>query len=111
MELLKAAIKDRISRSLFLSRTFPLELVGYCWEPQNENSSRHIGLMFRVDIDNDHSAADLKKKEFRHGRGHALGGRFVSWEDLQVAGIRENLEAWSLAVVDGRAGIQGLNKK
>jgi predicted NUDIX family phosphoesterase len=107
-ELLRTALLDRITRSLFLSRMFPLELVGYCWEPNNEKSSHHIGVMFKVDIDNDHSASDLRKKEFRHGRGHGLGGRFVKWSDLASKEIKPNLEGWSVAVVDGVKGIKGL---
>jgi predicted NUDIX family phosphoesterase len=107
-ELLQSALLDRISRSLFLSRTFPVDLVGYCWEPNNEKSNRHFGVIFKVDIDNDVTAADLRKKEFRHGRGHGLAGRFVSWKSLTSKAIEPNLEAWSVSILGGVGDIQGL---
>lgn len=107
-ELLTTALLDRISRSLFLSRTFPVDLVGYCWEPDNEKSNRHFGVIFKVEIDNDPTAADLRKKEFRHGRGHGIAGRFVSWKALKSKEIESNLEGWSIAILGGVADIRGL---
>jgi len=107
-DLLKSTLLDRISRSLFLSRTFPVNLVGYCWEPDNENSNRHFGVIFKVEIDNDATAADLRKKEFRHGRGHGLAGQFVSWKLLTSKAVEPNLEAWSVSILDGIVDIQGL---
>jgi predicted NUDIX family phosphoesterase len=109
-DLLRSALLDRITRSLYLSRRFPLELLGCCWEPNNEKSSRHLGVMFKVDIDNDHSASDLRKKEFRRGRGHGLGGKFVNWRELTSPDVQQNLEAWSLAIVQGLKGIPGLKQ-
>jgi predicted NUDIX family phosphoesterase len=108
VDLLRKALLDRIAESLFLSRTFPVDLVGYCWEPDNERSRRHLGVMFRVDIDNDPTATDLRKKEFRHGRGHGLAGRFVSWKALESKELQPNLEAWSLAVLAGVKDVRGL---
>jgi len=32
LDLLKAALLERITRALFLSRIFPVELIGYCWD-------------------------------------------------------------------------------
>ena len=82
--------------------------MGYCWEPDNEKSNRHFGVIFKVEIDNDHTAADLRKKEFRHGRGHGLAGRFVSWRSLKSKEIEPNLEAWSIAILGGITDIRGL---
>jgi predicted NUDIX family phosphoesterase len=109
-DLLETALLDRISRSLFLSRTFPVDLVGYCWEPENEKSNRHFGVIFKVDIDNDATAADLRRKEFRHGRGYGLVGRFVGWNSLKSKGVQPNLEAWSIAILGGVTDIRGLKE-
>jgi predicted NUDIX family phosphoesterase len=46
--LIKNALVERITRSLFLSREFPTELVGYCWDAEHTNSSPHFGVIFRV---------------------------------------------------------------
>jgi predicted NUDIX family phosphoesterase len=108
-DLLKSALLDRISRSLFLSRTFPVDLVGYCWEPNSDKSKHHFGVIFKVEIDNDHTAADLRRKEFRHGRGHGLAGRFVSWKSLASGELKQpNLEGWSVAILNGLDDIKGL---
>jgi predicted NUDIX family phosphoesterase len=101
LDLLKGALLERITRSLYLSRIFPIEFEGYCWDPNDEKSNRHFGVIFRVTINNDHTATDLRKKEFRTGRGHGLAGGFVSSNDLSSAGVRANLETWSLAILNG----------
>lgn len=110
LELLRSALLDKIRDSLFLSRLFPVDLIGYCWEPNNEKSSRHFGVVFRVEIDNDHTAADLRKKEFRHGRGHGLAGRFVSWKALTSKELQPNLEAWSVSILQNVKNIRGLKQ-
>ena len=98
--LLRPALMDRVSRSLFLSRVFPVKLLGYCWDPNDPGSSRHFGVIHRIDINNPHTAADLKKKEFRKQRGHGWIGQFVDdWQGL-VDGIEElNIESWSQAIL------------
>jgi predicted NUDIX family phosphoesterase len=97
--LIKNALVERITRSLFLSREFPTELVGYCWDAEDRNSSPHFGVIFRVNIDNDAMAADLQKKEFRQGRGHGLTGRFVTWDTLSDEDVQKSLESWSKAIL------------
>jgi hypothetical protein len=81
--------------------------MGYCWDPQDEKSSQHFGAIFDVTIDNDHTAADLKKKEFRRGRGHGLAGSFVKWRSLKSGDPRKNLESWSLAILRSRIVTRG----
>lgn len=110
LDLIKGALVDRITRSLFLSREFRVDPIGYCWNPEDETSNHHFGIMFRVNIDNDHMATDLRKKEFRKGRGHGLAGSFVSWETLQSEEAKGNLETWSLAILKNLKDFKGLRK-
>jgi len=97
--LLKHALLERIKRNLFLSRGFETKLVGFCWDVSDARESRHLGVTFRVDIDNPEAANDLKKKEFRRGRGHGLAGGFVNWSQLAEAEESAKLEPWSLAIL------------
>lgn len=99
LNLVKHRLLERISSSLFLSRTFPLTAIGYCWDRNNDESKLHFGVIFKVDIDNDHTAADLRKKEFRRTRGHGLAGGFVSIADL--TNELATLETWSRSTVTG----------
>jgi predicted NUDIX family phosphoesterase/thymidylate kinase len=102
-QLPEFALHDRLSRSLFLSRAFQMQPVGYCWDREDERSSRHFGLMYSVDIDNPHTAADLKKKEFRRRRGPGMVGEFVAADVLAQNKEEINLESWSRAVIAGGA--------
>ncbi|QGZ93204.1 hypothetical protein [Terricaulis silvestris] len=103
--LLKAALLDRLMRSLFLSREFATNVKGYCWDPDEPHSSKHFGVIFQVEIDNVHTATDLRKKEFRRarGRGHDLTGRFTSWDELDARVEELALESWSRAILKGRS--------
>jgi len=103
-DLLRRSLQHRLSRSLFLSRTFSTEPLGFCWEDDNEKSSRHFGMMFTMLIDNPYTAADLRKKAFRRKRGPSLVGEFVTWEELAKQAEDLNLEAWSRAILDSKRG-------
>jgi predicted NUDIX family phosphoesterase len=102
LDVLKNNLADRLSRLLFLSRVFPIQPVGICWDPEEPRSSAHLGVIFEVDINNIHTAADLKKKEFRKGRGHGLRGQFVGGEELRAQQDEMSLESWSRAILANR---------
>jgi predicted NUDIX family phosphoesterase/thymidylate kinase len=101
-DLLRVTLQSRLSRSLFLSRVFQTQEVGYCWDANDPKSSHHLGMMYSIKIDNPHTAADLRKKEFRRKRGESLVGEFVSWEDLAQKANDLNLESWSRALLESR---------
>ena len=98
--LLETALLGRISGSLFLSQVFPIESLGYCWDRENPESSRHFGVVYRINIDNPDTAADLKKKEFRRGRGHGLSGEFNTLKETSDKRENLGLESWSMAILD-----------
>jgi predicted NUDIX family phosphoesterase/thymidylate kinase len=100
-DLLKVTLQERISRALFVSRVFRTESLGYCWDRDDPGSSQHFGLVHRIEIDNPHTAVDLKQKEFRKKRGHGMLGKFVDLQDLQGKGQDElSLESWSRTILD-----------
>lgn len=98
---LQEALLKRITHSLFLSRVFQMENVGYCWDRGDAESAQHFGVVYRIDIDNPHTALDLHKKEFRQQRGHGLTGQFLKWSDVSSDQVRGSLEKWSQAILDG----------
>lgn len=98
---LENALLERITHSLFLSRVFQLENVGYCWDKGDEKSEQHFGVVYRIDVDNPHAALDLHKKEFRQQRGHGLTGQFLKWSEVSSDQVRGSLEKWSQAILDG----------
>ncbi|MHB8813436.1 MAG: hypothetical protein ACYDAE_09215 [Steroidobacteraceae bacterium] len=104
-DLLKSALMERISRTLFLSRIFPVEPVGFCWDQDDPESSQHLGIAYRIQIDNPATAVDLRKKEFRKQRGHSVSGQFYLWSELKKNRESLNLESWSRAILDGLAEV------
>lgn len=99
-ELLETALRERVSRSLFLSRVFPTDNLGYCWDREDPKGSRHFGVVYRIRIDNPHTAVDLKKKEFRKQRSHGLIGQFADLQQLAASRDELSLETWSRAILD-----------
>jgi len=97
--LLRGSLQERVSRSLFLSRVFPIEPLGYCWDREGPHSSRHFGVVYRIRIDNPHTAVDLRKKEFRKRRGQGMIGRFDDIGELVAKQDELNLESWSRAIL------------
>ena len=106
--LLSRPSKIRIMRSLFLSRMFELQPVGYCWDKEDAASKRHFGLVFRVEIDNEHTARDLRRKELKKQRGPSLAGEFVGWNDLSSKSQELRLEPWSLSALHNLKDIRRL---
>lgn len=97
--LIKSALADRISRDLFVSREFPTEAIGYCWDRDDKNSSPHFGLIYEITIDNPDTAVDLRKKAFRKRRGHNLSGQFLSVQQLVESEKQLDLESWSTTIL------------
>jgi len=98
---LETALLEKLSRTLFLSRTLPSEPIGYCWDKDDDISGRHLGIVHRVKIDNPHTASDLQKKEFRKKRGHGIAGQFYDLKDLTKDDVSKMLETWSHAIMRG----------
>lgn len=101
---LKNALLERVSRSLFLSRVFGLKPLGYCWDKDEDLSSQHLGLVYRLDIDNPYTATDLKKKEFRKRRGDELTGQFHSLSECANHELSSMLESWSHGILRAMGG-------
>ena len=105
MSTIQAALESRIAQSLFISRKLQNDFVGYTWDDSGRGDERHIGLVYRMDIESPELAESLRKKEFRRSRGHSLAGGFHKIEEL-VSKIDEfDLEPWSTAILTKSGGI------
>ena len=98
-DLISASLSQRLARALFISRVFKTNPLGYCWDSSDEDSKKHFGLIYQIYIDNQHTATDLKKKEFRKQRGHGLAGEFRPVDDLIQNQDDIQLESWSRAIL------------
>ena len=98
-KLLESALQDKISRSLFISRVFSIDPFAYCWERDDPKGRQHLGIIFRLNINNQQMAIDLKKKEFRKKRGHGLIGRFSSYKEIISSQDDLSLESWSRSIM------------
>jgi predicted NUDIX family phosphoesterase len=105
-QVLEDALCERIARTLFLGQRFPMTLKGYCWDRDEVNSRKHLAVIYDVRINSEHTAADLRQKEFRNWRGPSLGGEFVSWDELDGQREELNLEPWSQAILDSQMAQQ-----
>ena len=94
-------MQERVSRSLFLSRVFSIDALGYCWDREDRHSSQHFGIIYKIHIDNRHTTIDLKKKEFRKRRGHGLIGKFSNIQEIKANQDELQLESWSRAILKG----------
>ena len=98
-KLMKESLRERLGRSLFLSRIFPMEEFGYCWDKNDTGSVQHFGFIYKIDINNNETAMDLKKKEFRKQRGHGLVGKFEHIKTIKSQKTKLGFEIWSETII------------
>ena len=105
----RRALLDRMQRDLHLRLELEPEPIGFTWSPNpqgspqdapsSERSAKHLGVFFRVRIEDDAVRQSLEDKEFKtRGRGHSATSRFNSLVELRDATL--DLEPWSKAVVE-----------
>ena len=94
-----AALEGRVSRRLFITRQLKSRPVGYAWDSFTQGNSRHLGLIFQLEIEGGDLADSLEEKEFRRGRGHDLTGRFKRVEELRASADELDLEPWSKQIL------------
>ena len=99
LSIVLAALQARIAQALFISRQIRSRFVGYAWDDSDRGDGRHLGLIFRLDIESDDLAESLKKKEFRRSRGDSLAGELRAIEELKSNMDLVDLEPWSRAIL------------
>ena len=99
MSTVLAALQARIAQSLFISQQLNSCFVGYTWDDSEKGDGRHLGLIYRMDIESPELAESLRKKEFRRSRGDNLAGDFREIEELRSSMDEVDLEPWSRAIL------------
>ena len=99
METVQAALESRISQSLFISRELDTRFVGYTWDDSDKGDRKHLGLIYRMDVQSRELAESLRRKEFRRSRGHNLAGDFRNINDLKSSMDKVDLEPWSRTIL------------
>ena len=94
-----AALQARIAQTLFITRQLKSQYVGYTWDPSDRGDRRHLGLIFRLDIENRDLAESLKMKEFHRSRGHNIAGDFRGVDELISVMDEVDLEPWSREIL------------
>ena len=94
------ALQARVAHSLFITRQLRSDFVGYTWDESDRGDGRHLGLIYRLDIESPELAESLKKKEFRRSRGHSLAGEFREVAELKSIMEDVDLEPWSRAILN-----------
>lgn len=95
----RKALQARIAQSLFITRQLVSRFVGYAWDDSGKGDGRHLGLIFRLEVDSQELAESLRKKQFRRGRGHSLLGDFSEIGELVSSMDKVDLEPWSRSVL------------
>ncbi len=95
-----AALQARVAQSLFITRQLSSNFVGYTWDDSEKGDGRHLGLIYRLDIETPELAESLKEKEFHRSRGHSLAGDFREVAELKSNMEEVDLEPWSRAILD-----------
>ena len=100
MSTVQKALEARIAQSLYISRKLEFSYVGYTWDPSDKVDGKHLGLIFRLDIESPELAESLRKKEFRRSRGYNLAGDFRKIDELRSSMDEVGLEPWSRTILD-----------
>ena len=99
LSAIRRALETRVAQSLFISRKLRSSYIGYTWENAERGDGRHLGVIFRLDVESSELAASLKTKEFRRSRGHSLAGGFKEIGELKAEVDEVGLEPWSRAIL------------
>lgn len=69
------------------------EIVGLVYTPSDARSARHVGVVYRVELESDDVALSRDQKEFKETRGVSLSGRFVGTDQLKEKW--DGMEEWT----------------
>ncbi len=91
-------LKRELMEELYIQGHYNLSPIGIVRTNQDERSSRHIGVVFRAEISNNHVALALDQKEFRETRGTSVSGTLIELSHLKR--YFERMGDWSKFIVE-----------
>lgn len=97
MQKLRSSLSQRIQDDVHLDIMPKAKQLSICWSPDSE--SKHIGIVFYIDISDHETVESMREKEFRRsGRGSKTIGKFLQAEELRSLG--SSLEPWSKLIAE-----------
>jgi predicted NUDIX family phosphoesterase len=99
-ELLINALERELSEEVFIKGAFQLRRapVGLIRTNEDARASRHIGVLYEVELTSENVALALNQKEFRETRGSSMSGKLV--EISRIAEYYDSMGDWSKFIVD-----------
>ena len=99
-DLLINTLQRELSEEVFIKEAFELRRtpLGLIRTNQDARASRHIGVLYEVELKSANVALALNQKEFRETRGSSMSGRLVEID--RIAEFYESLGDWSKFIVD-----------
>ena len=99
-DILVNALERELSEELFIREAFNLNRtpVALIRTSEDARASRHIGVLYEVELQSENVALALNQKEFRETRGSSMSGRLV--EICRIAEYYSAMGDWSKFIVD-----------
>lgn len=97
-DILLNGLKRELEEELYIRDDFELEPLGIVRTDETKRASRHIGVVYQLNLSSPHVALALHQREFRETRGRSMSGRLVEIKELkQYIG---NMGAWARFLVE-----------
>jgi predicted NUDIX family phosphoesterase/thymidylate kinase len=99
-EILLNTLNRELTEELFIKEAFELNRtpIGLIRTNEDARASRHIGVLYEINLKSADVALALNQKEFRSTRGTSMSGRLV--EISELADIYDEMGDWSKFIVD-----------
>jgi predicted NUDIX family phosphoesterase len=99
-EILTNTLRREISEEIFIKEAFELkpEPVGLIRTNEDARASRHIAVLYEVDLMSADVALALNQKEFRETRGSSMSGKLVDID--RISEYYNSMGDWSKSIVE-----------
>lgn len=99
-EILINTLRREISEEIFIKGAFELkpEPAGLIRTNEDARASRHIAVLYEVDLKSPDVALALNQKEFRETRGSSMSGKLVEID--RISEYYDSMGDWSKSIVD-----------
>ncbi len=98
--ILVEALEREVSEEIFIRGEYTLdpEPVGLVRTSEDARASRHIGVVYRLELKTEDVALAMNQREFRETRGNSMSGRLV--EVNRIPEFYDEMGNWSKFIVD-----------
>lgn len=99
-DILVEALERELSEEIFIRGEYTLDPkpVGLVRTSEDARASRHIGVVYRLELKTEEVALAMNQREFRETRGNSMSGRLV--EVNRIPEFYTAMGNWSKSIVD-----------